>query len=75
MAANLHSNDGDLGFQVAPMVDVVFVLMLFFLASAAFQDREFDLDAALSVPPIRARPGLPLTFPLRATGQSISWTN
>ena len=54
MAANLHSNDGDLGFQVAPMVDVVFVLMLFFLASAAFQDREFDLDAALPVP---AHPG------------------
>ena len=26
--------DGDFGFQIAPMVDVVFVLLLFFMASA-----------------------------------------
>ena len=32
MAANLDSADGNLGFQIAPMVDVVFVLMLFFMA-------------------------------------------
>ena len=28
---------GDLGFQIAPMVDVVFVLLLFFMASAGAQ--------------------------------------
>ena len=32
MAANIDSADGNLGFQIAPMVDVVFVLMLFFMA-------------------------------------------
>jgi biopolymer transport protein ExbD len=32
MAASVESSDGDLGFQIAPMVDVVFVLMLFFMA-------------------------------------------
>jgi len=32
MAANPDSADGNLGFQIAPMVDVVFVLMLFFMA-------------------------------------------
>jgi len=31
------SEDGDAGFQIAPMVDVVFVLLLFFMASAGSQ--------------------------------------
>jgi len=35
--ANVSSEDGDIGFQIAPMVDVVFVLMLFFMASAGSQ--------------------------------------
>src|SRR6185436_18776245 len=34
MAGSVGSEDGDLGFQVAPMVDIVFVLMLFFMACA-----------------------------------------
>ena len=25
----LHSNEGNVGFQIAPMIDVVFVIMLF----------------------------------------------
>src|SRR5688572_2062907 len=35
--ANVGSEEGDIGFQIAPMVDVVFVLMLFFMASAGSQ--------------------------------------
>jgi biopolymer transport protein ExbD len=35
------------GFQIAPMVDVVFVLLLFFMACAANQDHELEL--AISV--------------------------
>ena len=27
-------NDGTLGFQIAPMIDVVFVIMLFFMVMA-----------------------------------------
>jgi biopolymer transport protein ExbD len=27
-------NDGHLGFQIAPMIDVVFVIMLFFMVMA-----------------------------------------
>ena len=30
------SEDGDPGFQIAPMVDVVFVLLLFFMAFCLF---------------------------------------
>ena len=31
MAGSVGSEDGDVGFQIAPMVDVVFVLLLFFM--------------------------------------------
>ena len=37
MGGSVGSDDGDIGFQIAPMVDVVFVLMLFFMASAGSQ--------------------------------------
>lgn len=37
MGGSVGSEDGDIGFQIAPMVDVVFVLMLFFMASAGMQ--------------------------------------
>jgi biopolymer transport protein ExbD len=46
--ASLGSEDGDIGFQIAPMVDVVFVLMLFFMASAGVQVVEKEL--AMNLP-------------------------
>ncbi len=47
MAANVGAEDGDMGFQIAPMVDVVFVLMLFFMASAGMQVVEKELGINL----------------------------
>ena len=47
MAASVGSEDGDVGFQIAPMVDVVFVLMLFFMASAGMQVVEKELGINL----------------------------
>lgn len=41
------SEDGDAGFQIAPMVDVVFVLLLFFMASAGSQIIEKELNISL----------------------------
>ena len=41
------SEDGDVGFQIAPMVDVVFVLLLFFMASAGSQVIETELNISL----------------------------
>jgi len=41
------SEDGDPGFQIAPMVDVVFVLLLFFMASAGSQVVEKELNIVL----------------------------
>ena len=48
MAGSIGSEDGDIGFQIAPMVDVVFVLMLFFMASAGVQVVEKEL--AMNLP-------------------------
>ena len=45
--ASIGSDDGDVGFQIAPMVDVVFVLMLFFMASAGVQVVEKELSMNL----------------------------
>lgn len=47
MAGSVGSEDGDIGFQIAPMVDVVFVLMLFFMASAGMQVVEKELSINL----------------------------
>jgi biopolymer transport protein ExbD len=47
MAGSVGSEDGDLGFQIAPMVDVVFVLLLFFMASAGSQVVEKELSINL----------------------------
>jgi len=47
MAGSVGSEDGDIGFQIAPMVDVVFVLMLFFMACAGSQVIESKLNINL----------------------------
>ncbi len=47
MAGSVGSEDGDIGFQIAPMVDVVFVLMLFFMACAGSQVVERELRVSL----------------------------
>lgn len=47
MASNLSCEDGDLSFQIAPMVDVVFVLMLFFMACVGAIQKQGALEVAL----------------------------
>ena len=51
MAASVDSAEGDIGFQIAPMVDVVFVLMLFFMAATGAQVLTKELHAQLPSPP------------------------
>jgi len=41
------SDEGELRFQIAPMVDVVFVLLLFFMASAGLKEKERRLTLPL----------------------------
>jgi biopolymer transport protein ExbD len=47
MGGSVGSEDGDVGFQIAPMVDVVFVLMLFFMACAGSQQVELYMNINL----------------------------
>jgi len=41
------SVDGDHGFQIAPMLDILFVLLLFFMVSAGSQKHETNLTTQL----------------------------
>jgi biopolymer transport protein ExbD len=43
----LNSNDGNIGFQIAPMIDVVFVIMLFFMVMAGAVKVERELNTKL----------------------------
>lgn len=59
--AGTINEDGDAGFQIAPMVDVVFVLLLFFMAAAGSQIIEKELNVSLPSGRTVSRPGPPPT--------------
>jgi biopolymer transport protein ExbD len=44
---NVNVNDGALGFQIAPMIDVVFVIMLFFMVMAGAVKVEKEINTQL----------------------------
>ncbi len=74
MSGSVGSEDGDVGFQIAPMVDVVFVLMLFFMASAGSQIVERELNISLPSG-AAAAPGAtqktPIILDISADGQVV----
>jgi len=41
------AGDGEFGFQIAPMLDVLFVLLLFFMVSAGAQKHEASISTQL----------------------------
>jgi biopolymer transport protein ExbD len=43
MAATHQGDSGDLGFQIAPMVDVIFVLLIFFMACVGIREKVLDV--------------------------------
>ena len=47
MLLELNPNEGHLGFQIAPMIDVVFVIMLFFMVMAGAVKVENELNTQL----------------------------
>lgn len=59
--ASIGNDDGDAGFQIAPMVDVVFVLMLFFMASAGSQVAERELN--INLPGSKSPSGMTTELP------------
>jgi biopolymer transport protein ExbD len=59
--------DGEFGFQIAPMLDILFVLLLFFIVSAGAQKHEASLTTQLP----GGRPGsdVPLEIGIDSDGQ------
>ena len=47
MRLEFNPNDGNVGFQIAPMIDVVFVIMLFFMVMAGAVKVENELNTQL----------------------------
>lgn len=47
MRLKQNANDGNVGFQIAPMIDVVFVIMLFFMVMAGAVKVEKELNTTL----------------------------
>ena len=72
MGGSVSSEDGDMGFQIAPMVDVVFVLLLFFMASAGTKVVEKELSINLPSGAKASGPDAaktPIVIEIDATGQ------
>src|SRR5277367_3605875 len=65
MAGNV--GDGEFGFQIAPMLDILFVLLLFFMVTAGAQKHEASLTTQLP----GGKPGgdVPLEIGIDADGQ------
>jgi biopolymer transport protein ExbD len=66
MATSSSETDGDHGFQIAPMVDVVFVLLLFFMACAGLKQVERHLD--IDIPATGVPREIPLVVSITADG-------
>jgi biopolymer transport protein ExbD len=65
----------ELEFQIAPMVDVVFMLIIFFMLSAAVKSTEFELGMTLPGTSSETQKGTPLTpieLAIRADG-TVLW--
>ncbi len=46
-----HNRSGSLELKMTPMIDVVFLLLVFFLWTSSFELPEFDLPSSLAEPP------------------------
>ncbi len=70
MAGGGGGESGDFGFQIAPMVDVVFVLLLFFMASAGQNITEgfFQIGLPSSAPGGNDKPIVPIVVDVDQLG-------
>ena len=65
MAGNI--GDGEFGFQIAPLLDILFVLLLFFMVSAGAQKHEATLSTQL--PGTALSPVVPAQVGIDSDGQ------
>lgn len=63
------ANDGEFGFQIAPMLDVLFVLLLFFMVAAGATKHETMLTTPLPSRGSSPDPKIPVILEIAANGQ------
>src|SRR5882724_9282327 len=70
MAGGGGGEEGDFGFQIAPMVDVVFVLLLFFMACAGQNVKEgfFQIGLPSSSNQTTDKPVVPIVIDIDPSG-------
>jgi biopolymer transport protein ExbD len=69
MAGGGGSDEGEFGLQIAPMLDVLFVLLLFFMVSAGSHQKEEELGLKIPGSGAPTNPGtasIPLVVTIRA---------
>lgn len=67
-----QEEEQELEFQIAPMVDVVFMLIIFFMLSAAVKKTEFELGMTLPGDAPKATPQEPVEITIREDG-AVLW--
>lgn len=71
MATGSTHEDGEIGFQIAPMVDVVFVLLLFFMAVAGSQTKSKELTSRLPAEAKDAQSGRVQPYIIEISAQGL----
>jgi biopolymer transport protein ExbD len=66
-----HADNGEFGFQIAPMLDVLFVLLLFFMVSAGVQKQEARIITQLPGQTNAPGPQVRVNLEITAEGQVI----
>src|SRR2546430_2142400 len=77
MAGGGGGEEGDFGFQIAPMVDVVFVLLLFFMACAGQNVKEgfFSIGLPSQQPGKEEKVVVPIFFDIDQDGNVFANSN
>jgi biopolymer transport protein ExbD len=67
--AGAGNSDGEFGLQIAPMLDILFVLLLFFMVSAGAQKHEASIETQLPGSGQSPGPLVPVQVTIDADGQ------
>ena len=77
MAGGQSNQDGDVGYQIAPMIDLILVLMVFFMIVVASQQKENELGITLpgkGLSSTQAKESVPIKIGIEAD-QSINFND
>ena len=67
--ASIAAREGEFGLQIAPMLDILFVLLLFFMVAAGVQKREAAISTTLPGKDVPPGPQVPVLVTIDADGQ------